>query len=329
MVEFIEIAYQHVLENYRHAFGLAGRLGIVNISLTFALLFTLFKLPFIVDWHSKKDESFFKTFFPKSVYLNPGCMLDNLHYVFFFVPILGIYILVQIITFWGNQFLPLHEGPVSGAILNGPKHILFSMAFLSGFLTFFFRDFFSYVYHWSMHKVNFLWKFHKVHHSTTELVPTSAYRVHIVEFVYDAFALGLGHVCANVVFFNIFNDMNFADAGAVRTIGFTMFSCIYMPIMSIKHLHKQISFGPIFNKVLVSPAYHRLHHGKARELKAKNFALFFPIFDLIFGTYQEPNKDHEYEIGIENPEDYTTLMDLIWQPFKEFYQDITNKKDNS
>ena len=48
-------------------------------------------------------------------------------------------------------------------------------------------DFISYTGHYLLHKVPFLWNFHKLHHSITKLNPLSAFRHSIFEKVYYSF----------------------------------------------------------------------------------------------------------------------------------------------
>jgi sterol desaturase/sphingolipid hydroxylase (fatty acid hydroxylase superfamily) len=61
-----------------------------------------------------------------------------------------------------------------------------------------------------------------------------------------------------------------------------------------------MSFGPVLGRLLVSPAYHRLHHriGLGHEsagpgsLGGHNFAVLFPLWDHLFGTARH---DGRYE----------------------------------
>jgi sterol desaturase/sphingolipid hydroxylase (fatty acid hydroxylase superfamily) len=54
----------------------------------------------------------------------------------------------------------------------------------------------------------------------------------------------------------------------------------------------RLSFGRFFDKVLVSPHYHRLHHaiglghesGGPGSLGGHNFAVLFPLWDLLAGS---------------------------------------------
>jgi sterol desaturase/sphingolipid hydroxylase (fatty acid hydroxylase superfamily) len=51
-------------------------------------------------------------------------------------------------------------------------------------------DFGFYVSHYLLHKVPFLWEFHKVHHSAEVLNPITGFRSHPVDLVFDAVLMG-------------------------------------------------------------------------------------------------------------------------------------------
>ena len=61
---------------------------------------------------------------------------------------------------------------------------------------------------------------------------------------------------------------------------------------SLSHANVRLSFGPLLERVLVSPRYHRLHHaiGLGHEsagpgsLGGVNLAVLFPLWDMLFGT---------------------------------------------
>ncbi len=60
----------------------------------------------------------------------------------------------------------------------------------------------------------------------------------------------------------------------------------------LAHAKAHIGFGTVLDRVLVSPRFHRLHHaagdGGAQALpadpQAHNFAVLFPLWDMLFGT---------------------------------------------
>jgi sterol desaturase/sphingolipid hydroxylase (fatty acid hydroxylase superfamily) len=61
---------------------------------------------------------------------------------------------------------------------------------------------------------------------------------------------------------------------------------------SLSHANLRLDFGPVLGRLLVSPAYHRLHHaiGDGHESRGPgslggcNFAVLFPVWDIVFGT---------------------------------------------
>jgi sterol desaturase/sphingolipid hydroxylase (fatty acid hydroxylase superfamily) len=59
-------------------------------------------------------------------------------------------------------------------------------------------------------------------------------------------------------------------------------------IQSLSHANLRLDFGRVGERLLVSPRFHRLHHGigVGHEGPARgcNFAALFPVWDLLFGT---------------------------------------------
>jgi sterol desaturase/sphingolipid hydroxylase (fatty acid hydroxylase superfamily) len=63
-------------------------------------------------------------------------------------------------------------------------------------------------------------------------------------------------------------------------------------IESLSHANTRLSFGPVLERVLVGPRFHRLHHGVGvghesdgpGTLGGCNFAVLLPLWDILFGT---------------------------------------------
>ena len=57
---------------------------------------------------------------------------------------------------------------------------------------------------------------------------------------------------------------------------------------SLSHANLRLSFGAVGERVLVSPCFHRTHHGigVGHEGTARgcNFAVLFPVWDVLLGT---------------------------------------------
>ena len=68
----------------------------------------------------------------------------------------------------------------------------------------------------------------------------------------------------------------------------------------------------VFTKVLSGPAWHRVHHGRPIDYYDKNFAAFFPFYDIIFGTYKAPDPEAAYTTGIcQRPQAQGGLLSLL------------------
>jgi sterol desaturase/sphingolipid hydroxylase (fatty acid hydroxylase superfamily) len=54
----------------------------------------------------------------------------------------------------------------------------------------------------------------------------------------------------------------------------------------------------IFESLLVTPRFHHWHHGIEKEAIDVNFAIHFPLFDRIFGTYHLPKDQWPSGYGV-------------------------------
>lgn len=58
----------------------------------------------------------------------------------------------------------------------------------------------------------------------------------------------------------------------------------------VNHVNVRLRFGP-FTALVSGPQWHRIHHGRDPEYHDANFAAFFPVLDVVFGTYLRPAAD--------------------------------------
>lgn len=154
-------------------------------------------------------------------------------------------------------------------------------------------DFLIYWGHRLQHKVGFLWRFHKVHHSAEHLDWLAAHREHPLDSVYT---IGLINLPAFM--------MGFPLETLAGVIAFRGIWAIYI------HSNVRLPIGPL--KMLIgAPELHHWHHDLDRD--AGNYANISPLMDLIFGTYRCPDKEPEkFGIKEELPENYVgQLVDPV------------------
>jgi sterol desaturase/sphingolipid hydroxylase (fatty acid hydroxylase superfamily) len=146
-------------------------------------------------------------------------------------------------------------------------------------------DFLIYWGHRLQHKVGFLWRFHKVHHSAEHLDWLAAHREHPLDTIYT---VGLINLPALILGFPLETIAGF--------IAFRGIWAIYI------HSNVRLPIGPL--RILIgAPELHHWHHDLNRN--AGNYANISPLMDIIFGTYTCP--DHEPEkFGIKEnfPKNY-------------------------
>ena len=273
-----------------------------------------------VAYHlSKKRDvplaSSFRAFlFPRAVYGHPSAFLDYRFYlvsvllnVLLFVPMLvGIGVLAEKM---GKGVLIGYLGWEAPATL--PVPALFAAAL--GF--YLLHDFMNYWAHLLLHKVPLLWSFHQVHHSAEVLTPITAYRAHPLEFFVTAIlrapVIGLAFV--------FYEHISPQDLAVTTIFGISLVGFMYgLSGFHLQHSHLPISYGPLLNRVLMSPIVHQTHHSLDPRHHDKNFGVKFALWDWLFGTLCVPDRHERLQFGLMGmkKDDFLTVGKLYVGPFQ-------------
>lgn len=147
-------------------------------------------------------------------------------------------------------------------------------------------DFAFYVIHRLQHALPWWWGLHSLHHSQRQVSCWSNDRDHYLDDLFEMLILaGLGAVLG------------------VAPVEYALLVTLGQLIEKFSHTNVRIGFGCVFEKILVDPHFHRLHHMKAKTARPGlpycNFSLIFPIWDILFGTalYNEP----VHPCGVDDP----------------------------
>lgn len=148
---------------------------------------------------------------------------------------------------------------------------------------------YDFVYYWMHRLAHFLpwwWAMHSAHHSQRQMSCWCNDRTIYLDGILQSFIL------ASVgIFFG------------VRADEFAWFMLFGELIQNLSHANVRFGFGPIFNKIIIDPKFHRLHHMRFNPdrptLHNCNFGEVFPFWDIIFGTalYKEPL----HPTGVDDP----------------------------
>ncbi len=194
-----------------------------------------------------------------------------------------------------NFIIHLVIQPLASVSVLGQIHILFAQIpwGLQLVIALVLGDFVAYWAHRLQHRVDILWRFHAVHHSSHEVDWLAAHREHPLDGLYTQFMVNIPAIVCG-----------FAFSEVMLLIFFRGLWAIFI------HSNVRIKVG-IFGYLLGSPHLHHWHHAKGRDVG--NYANLAPWLDVVFGTHYAPEGEPE-EMGLD--EDYPTrYMAMLIKPF--------------
>lgn len=181
-------------------------------------------------------------------------------------------------------------------------HLLSSLPFIFQILIgLIVKDFFSWLVHNMLHRVSFLWEFHKVHHSAEEMDFWIVMRFHWMEIIVYRTALFIPLLLLGI-------DPN--------TFLYIIFIEVFWGFFN--HANIRIDIG-ILKYIFNSPKMHLWHHEYTVDRMNLNFGITLSCWDWIFGTVYWP-EDKEPErlsfFGIEQfPSNF--FKQYLYFPFKK------------
>jgi sterol desaturase/sphingolipid hydroxylase (fatty acid hydroxylase superfamily) len=272
-----------------------------------------------------KDKGFFGFLFAREVWLHRSAKLDYRFVLFDKVALaLLIGLVGAMLVPGGEQALEdLGEDIVADA-LAADFEVLLGYTFALLLLD----DLCRYWTHRWMHTSEFLWQFHKVHHSPEVLVPISQMRHHPVNGLINLARNVLVTTLVTGVFVLVFpGDLTVVTVAGVN-VGRMVF---YVTGGNLRHSHVWFSFGPVLERILVSPAQHQIHHSKAPEHIDRNFGSQFAIWDWMFGTLYVPKGYEELELGIDrdSTERMRSIKGLYVEPVKDAIKVLKRRRDDA
>ena len=122
--------------------------------------------------------------------------------------------------------------------------------------------------HYADHKLGFLWRFHALHHSQEELSVLTSFRAHPLMHT-------TGFILAAVPVVVLM------PTRAIAPVVITIYVCVG----TLQHANLRWTFGPV-GWVVVSPAYHRLHH--ATDIQRLNLGVVLTVWDVLAGRAAFP-----------------------------------------
>lgn len=172
-----------------------------------------------------------------------------------------------------------------------PAVIVSSIIFLAIF------DFFYYCWHRAQHQVPVLWSIHKLHHLDETLGVSTQMRHHWLEEI--------GRI--PFIFVPMALLFNLPLHG-----GFVAF--VHTAWGAFIHANIRLGLGRV-GMVVAGPQVHRIHHSCLAQHHNRNYAAFFPIYDVIFGTYYHPAHDEYPPTGLKGDPEISSVLGAFMLPF--------------
>jgi len=256
-----EFLFQNHWDNYFY--------GLIIISLL------VWALEIVFPW--RKDQALFRKDF----------WLDTF-YMFFNFFLLNLIVLIAL----SNTSAEFFNDLLITVGLNISSFQLFDVDNLPlwlGLLIFFIiGDFVQWNTHRLLHRVDFLWNFHKVHHSVKEMGFSAHLRYHWMEPV-------------------IYKSILYIPLAIIGGFDAQHVAIVYFFNIVIGHLnHANLGWNyGVFKYILNSPKMHIWHHAKELPVRTGvNFGLTLSVWDYLFKTNYIPHSGKDIVLGFEGDENF-------------------------
>lgn len=172
-------------------------------------------------------------------------------------------------------------------------------------------DFFFYWYHRSLHGSTILWQHHKMHHLDPEFDALTGPRQNWLENFFIVFFISI----PVAVLFKLNNATDPLGAGLTQgaIIGF------WTLLNFQNHSNLRLQFGRA-TVLFTSSQSHRIHHSYLPQHRDKNFVAFFPVWDILFGTYYHPARDEFPLTGVEGENDIRSVWEAQIFALREWWK---------
>ena len=144
-------------------------------------------------------------------------------------------------------------------------------------------DFVQWLTHTLLHRYDFLWKFHKVHHSVKEMGFAAHLRYHWMENIL--------YKPLKVLALMLLGGFQPEQAYVVHFLA--------IAIGHLNHANLKLDYGPL-KYILNNPIMHLYHHAYSLPESFKNganFAISLSLWDFIFKTNYVPKPDKNLRLG--------------------------------
>lgn len=296
-----------------------GRLFAVGGSLYWLHLASAAAIAFTVYWLTRygktgvSPRNFVSFCFPKSIYAHPSARLDFRYFVVNTV-LYGVLVAPLLLTSAtiarGTVALLVSLFGVPDAVLPAGAASRLGVTLAAVVAS----DLGFFASHYLQHRVGALWEFHKVHHAAEVLNPITGYRQHPVDQALD-FTLG-GAATGVVLGVSAYAFDPSLDVVTILGVNAAVFLFNFAGI-HLRHSHVRLSYGPVLDRILISPVLHQFHHSRTPQTFGQNLGGMLAIWDRLAGTLYVPPEGEQLDVGLPEGEAgaYDSVANLYLLPF--------------
>jgi sterol desaturase/sphingolipid hydroxylase (fatty acid hydroxylase superfamily) len=159
-------------------------------------------------------------------------------------------------------------------------------------------DLWTYWWHRMNHRIRFLWRFHRMHHSDPFMDVTSANRFHFGEIVFSS-------LLRVPVLMIIGADM----------WHIVLYEMLMFPVVQLHHANISLSepIDRLLRVFVASPFMHKVHHSIYQPETDSNYSAFLSVWDRIFGSFRLNSAPESIQLGLD---DFTDADQRLWGMIK-------------
>ena len=296
--------------------GLTGKvLGNAGV-LAPVFLISALAIAAAIWWRRKPGQGFFRWAFPREIWFHPSHRTDIK--VFLFGGLLSLVATGAGIVSAAKIGAALSSA-LDARIGLGPETPLLTSPVMVTVVVFLVLDFCQYWAHRLSHDWAVLWPFHATHHSAEVLTPITVYRRHPVD---DLVLQVVTWIVTGVVLGLVLG----LSIGPVPTAMLGGLSGTYYVFnlagANLRHSHVWLSFGPVLEHIIISPAQHQVHHSCDPRHHNRNYGQILAIWDWMFGTLCVPRGREDLTFGLSDgqgnlvPQPHGSLGRFLVEPFR-------------
>jgi sterol desaturase/sphingolipid hydroxylase (fatty acid hydroxylase superfamily) len=168
-------------------------------------------------------------------------------------------------------------------------------------------DFTHYWFHRLSHTVRIMWAAHSVHHTSEYFNYGTALRLSWISIAYKP----LFYMWMPMVGFH--PEMVLVCL-AIEGVWQFLLHTTYCPKLKL------------FDEIFITPIQHQVHHGKNTEYLDKNHGAILNVFDKIFGSWKEFDKNISIEYGLtKGPKSFNPITITTYE-YKAIWKDLKSSK---